>query len=133
VAYDLHIERPATTPDSEPEAISLEEWKAAVSATPGVRLVEAPAHTAINPQTGEVISIGARDGDAEVFFADDREWRFVFRWGRRSARFAARFELGDTLDPIWVAAVALASRLGAVIRGDEGEVYDLKTGTVVDT
>ena len=40
----------------------------------------------------------------------------------------ARFETGDSSDPVWVASVALASRLRAVIRGDEGEIYDLLTG-----
>lgn len=31
-------------------------------------------------------------------------------------------------DPVWAAAVSLALRLRAVIRGDHGETYDLQTG-----
>jgi hypothetical protein len=37
----------------------------------------------------------------------------------------------NTSDPSWQAAIALASRLDAIIRGDEGEVYDLTTGKVI--
>jgi hypothetical protein len=33
--------------------------------------------------------------------------------------FPAGFEPGDASPPVWVAAAKLASRLGAVIRGDE--------------
>ncbi len=48
----------------------------------------------------------------------------VFRWFRGSVSFAARFEPGDIAHPVWTAAVSLASLLGAVIRGDDGELYD---------
>ncbi len=112
--------------------IPLEEWCAAVGEISGVRLFADGAHTFTNPATGEVISLGARKGDAEVLFADSREWHSVFRWRGDSAVFAARFDPGDASHPAWAAAVALASRLGAVIRGDEGEIYDLQTGDIVD-
>lgn len=125
MAYDLHIERADETP------ISLSEWRAAVEAAEGVRLFAAAAHTITNPKTGEVISIGAREGDVEVLFPDG-EWVSVFRWRGESAVFAARFDPTETSHPAWRAAVALATRLGAVIRGDEGEVYDFETGEVVD-
>ena len=50
-----------------------------------------------------------------------------------SAAFKARFEAGDASHPAWAAAVSLADRLGAEIRGDAGEVYDLQTGQVIKT
>jgi hypothetical protein len=125
MAYDLHIERADETP------IALSDWRAAVEATEGVRLFAAAAHTITNPKTGEVISIGAREGDTEVLFPDC-EWVSVFRWRGESAVFAARFDPTETSHPAWRAAVALATSLGAVIRGDEGEVYDFETGEVTD-
>jgi len=72
------------------------------------------------------------EGDAEVYFPKDGKWVPVFRWTGESASFAARFEPGDVSHPVWKTAVALASRLAAVIRGDEGEIYDLETGEIVD-
>ena len=125
MAYDLHIERTEDLP------IALSEWHAAVAATEGVRLFAATAHTITNPRTGEVISIGAREGDTEVLFPEGK-WHSVFRWRGHSAVFAARFEPTDTSHPVWKAAVYLATHLGAVIRGDEGEVYDFQTGEVND-
>jgi hypothetical protein len=122
MAYDLHIERP------EKQPIALSEWRLAVQATEGVRLFGANAHRIRNPKTGEVISVGAREGDAEVFFADVGEWRAVFLWRGESAVFAARFDTTDKSHPVWKAAVALASRLGATIRGDEGEEYLSSSG-----
>jgi hypothetical protein len=125
MGYDLHIERVN-------KPIALSEWRAAVEATEGVRLFAAPAHTITNPKTREVISIGAREGDAEVFFPDSGEWHPVFYWRGDSAVFPARFDPTETSHPTWVAAVALATRLGAAIRGDEGEVYDFETGEVTN-
>ena len=121
MAYSLHLER-------KDRPISLSEWRAAVEATDGVRLHDADKHSAANPRTGEKITIRARSGDAEVFFPDSGRWHWVFLWSRSKAVFAARFVPSETSDPAWRAAVALASRLGATIRGDEGETYDLETG-----
>ena len=126
MAYDLHIER------TNQEPIALSEWRAVVENTNGVRLFAGAGHTVTNPKTGEVISVGARDGDTEVFFPNDSEWRSVFRWRGKSAVFAARFNTTETSHPVWQAAVALASRLDAVIRGDGGEIYDFETGKATD-
>jgi hypothetical protein len=125
MAYDLHIERADETP------IPSSEWRAAIEATEGVRLFAAAAHTITNPKTGELVSIGARDGDAEVLFLAG-EWVSVFRWRDGSAVFTTRFDPTETTHPAWRAAVALATRLGAVIRGDAGELYDFQTGEVTD-
>lgn len=126
MAYYLHIEGQTRPP------IELSEWRAAVEALEGVRLFAAAAHTVINPKTDEVISIGAREGDTEVFFSDTDEWHSIFRWRGDSAVFAPQFDPTETSHPTWRAAVALATHLGAVIRGDEGEVYDFETGEVTD-
>jgi hypothetical protein len=131
MAYDFHIERKRDSPDSNLTPISLAECRAAVAATEGVRLFAARAHTITNPKTGEVISIPAREGDAEVFFSDGGQWHSVFRWRGDSAVFAGRVDPRDTSHPVWVAAVALATYLSAVIRGDRGEIYDLQTGEII--
>ena len=59
MAYDLHIERAGERP------IALNEWRAAVEATAGVRLFTAAVHTATNPRTGATVSFRAREGDTE--------------------------------------------------------------------
>lgn len=130
--YELHIERLPLSDEGEPAPIPLDQWKSALLATEGVRLCPPGANTVTNPKTGEIISIPRRDGDAEVYFSDERAWQPVFRWFEGAAHVNARFEPGDSSHPVWVAAVALASRLGAVVRGDDGEVYDLQTGEVAD-
>jgi hypothetical protein len=134
VSYSLHIRRPTEDPNEDPTPISLEEWRAAVAVTEGVRLFSDKAYTATVPTTGEVIKIIATEGDAEVFFPSDDRWYPVFRWHEGSAAFNARFfEPGDASHPTWAAAVSLADRVGAEIRGDKGEAYDLQTGQVIKT
>jgi hypothetical protein len=124
MAYCLHIEREDRAP------IALAEWQAAVAKTEGVRIFALAAHTGINPQTGEVLRMRANEGDTDVFFPDENEWQSIFRWHGDSAIFAARFETTETSHPIWKASVALATLLGARIRGDEGEIYDFATGNI---
>jgi hypothetical protein len=132
MAYELHLERLPLSDEGEPTPIPFDDWKAALSATEGVRLCPPGANTITNPKTGEVISIPRRDGDAEVYFSDERAWHPVFRWFEGAAHVNANFKLGDSSHPVWVAAVALATRLDAVVRGDDGESYDLQTGEVID-
>ena len=131
MAYELHIEGVDRNENGEPMHIALADWKAACSATTGVRLCAETTHTITNPKTGEVISIPRRDGDAEVYFSDESMWHAVFNWFDGAAHFNARFEPGDSSHPVWRAAVALSSCLGAAIRGDDGERYDLQTGEVI--
>ena len=131
--YCLHICRPTGDPDEDLSPIPLEEWRAAVAVTEGVRLFGGKAHVATVPTTGQVIKISANEGDAEVFFQSDGRWYPVFRWFEGSASFAARLDPADASNPVWAVAASLATRLGAVIRGDEGELYDLRTGQVMGT
>lgn len=125
MAYDLRIERDKGLP------IALDEWHEAIKSTEGVRIFADVAQTVSNPKNGNVISINARNGDAEVLFPDG-VWRSVFRWRGAAAVFVARFDPTETSHPVWRSAVAMANRLNAMIRGDEGEIYDLKTGEVID-
>jgi hypothetical protein len=118
--------------DEDLTPISLEEWRTAVTVTEGVRLFGGKAHVATVPTTGQVIKVSAKEGDAEVFFQSDGRWYPVFAWFEGSVSFAARLNPADASNPVWAAAVSLATRLGAVIRGDEGELYDLRTGRVIE-
>jgi hypothetical protein len=108
--------------------IPLEEWRAAVAATPGVRLHAAEFHTLTNPTTNQVLRFKVNDGDTEVFFPVEGQWHPAIRWSKGMASFNARLEPGDASHPVWAAAVSLAARLNAVIQGDDGEIYDLQTG-----
>ena len=130
--YRLHICRPIGDLDEDLTAIPLEEWRAAVAVTEGVRLFGGRAHVAEAP-TGQIIKVSANEGDAEVFFPSDDRWYPVFTWFEGSASFAARLDPADASNPVWAVAASLATRLGAVIRGDEGELYDLRTGRVMGT
>jgi hypothetical protein len=132
MAYELHIEGTTRNEESDRTPLALGDWKVAVSQTEGVRLSSKAADTLTNPKTGEVLRIPRREGDVEVYFPDERAWYGVFRWFDGAAHFNARFEPGDRFDPVWAAAAALASRMGAAIRGDDGEAYDLETGEVTD-
>lgn len=133
MAYELHIERLPINDEGDPTPIPLEQWKAALLATEGVRLCPQGVHTITNPKTGEVIGIPRRDGDAEVYFPEVQAWHPVFRWFEGAAHVNAKFKPGDSLHPVWLATVGLASQLGAVVRGDDGEFYDLQTGETTDT
>src|SRR5262249_41142049 len=111
--YELHIERV-----EEEGGISLDEWLKAIAGTEGVRLVRATEHTIINPRTGQRISVPASEGDAEVFFPKIGGWLAVFSWRRGSVAFNVGNEPLDANNPAFLAATALATRLGATIRGD---------------
>jgi hypothetical protein len=132
MAYCLNIQRLPLNEEGEPTPIPLEDWKSALSSTEGARLCVQKALTITNPKTGEVIKIPHREGDAEVYFPDDRTWRAVFGWFRGSASFRASVALERLPNPVWSVAANLASHLGAVIRSDDGEIYDLQSGKVTD-
>lgn len=131
MAYELHIERGPFNERGESSGIGLEEWKQALAGMEGVRLCSTEPFKVTLKENGASLMMSHPDGDAEVLFAPG-DWQPVFHWGGKNATFKAAFEPGDMSHPVWKAAVALASKLGASIRGDEGEVYDLETGEVVE-
>ena len=123
MAYEIHIDRVSDdgTP-LEPE-LSLDEWKAIVSETNESRL-KSTDHSFTNPRTGEVITIGRRDGDTEMLI--NQEWLPIFLWrnGRVSFKGLPSFDNPD--DPIRRIAFSLAAKLDARVVGDGGEFYDQK-------
>lgn len=114
MAYELHIKR-------EPQGISLDEWLEAVATVPGLRLARAPAE-ALNPLTGETVSVPSAKGTVEVL-SGEGEWCTAFRFARDQISFKATRTIESAFDPTHIAASALAEKLGAKILGDEGETY----------
>lgn len=127
MGYSLYIER-SNSP------IPTEEWKAAVESTEGLRLASKEAETATNPKTGETISIKMEPCDVELYLPDADQWVMAIMWAgnRGSGSFNSRgvsaaTDYGDIDDPGWKSISSLARTLGALIRGEEGEIYDLET------
>ena len=90
MAYELHIERLGKDKDGETIPITLEEWKSAVAATPGVRLC-APGIRTVTMPDGASLNLPVGDGDVEVSFPDEQAWQAVFRWHAGAASFNGRF------------------------------------------
>jgi len=112
MAYGLHIERK--------NDIELAEWQSAVQSSADARLDESE-NPATNPATGEKIVVPGLAGAAAVHI--NGQWVKVFRWRKGKVTFNAPASTSSK-DPVMAVALALASVLFAVIRGDEGEVYD---------
>jgi len=111
MAYELSIER--DTP------LTIDEWRAAVEAEPALRYGPIDS-TATNPRTGATIVVKGMEGDASME-VDGRQVN-VFRWYRGRVTFKAR-AVENASDPVSKVAFVLARRLGAVLRGEEGEIY----------
>lgn len=127
MGYSIHIELP------NEGKIAIDEWLAAVEQADNCRVKEESGHSSINPKTGETIKLGGSPGDAEIFDPDEEEWVPALHWREStgSANVNGRaigFEDGTLVGPIWDVIRSLAVVLGAQVRGDEGEVYDLETG-----
>src|SRR5262245_25983283 len=95
MAYALHIERMS---GGERVRIPLEEWKRALAAVEGVRLCTQRALTLTSKQ-GNVLRIPHRDGDAEVYFPEDKAWQAVFNWFQGSATFKPDYPPGGIAKP----------------------------------
>jgi hypothetical protein len=120
MAYELHIERP----NGE---IALAEWKLAIAGIDGVKPYSGDG-TIRNPKTGELIQLANTEAGAEFYAPGDRELLSFFIWHHGRISFKPKLAAGEISDHLWQAATTLASRLHAVIRGDQGELYDFKTG-----
>jgi len=115
MGYELHFER-------EP-VITLEEWKAGVSGVAHVRL-NADGASATNPKTGEVISIGGVDGDAEIEVGN--RWQPFFRWRDRGWITFGYVDDFDNPDSRVRQLIArLSGLLEAKVVDDEGEVHNV--------
>jgi hypothetical protein len=119
MAYELHIERKS-------HELTIAEWKTAVIQLDGVRLANNDS-SAVNPSTGEVISIANHAGAVEILL-ESEQWVTCFHFVRGQASFRATVNIESASDPVHIAATKLAAALGAEIVGDEGETYDWQVG-----
>ena len=123
MAYAIHIER-------ENNRISLEEWTSAINRIDTARIGSGSA-TAINPATGESISVSENSGDVEVLFSSGgifgigtkKEWRHCLTFHNGRASFNASDDIESPKNQLHIVVVEIAKRLSARIVGDEGEVY----------
>ena len=122
MGYSIHIQRE--------ESISLEEWEKAISKISGIKLDTEPM-VAVNPKTGESISIPAEKGDVAVLFehkgflgfGKKQLWEKCIYFTNGRATFNATNDIENTNNPIHRAVASIAKSLSASIVGDEGEIY----------
>ena len=121
--------------------LSLGEWVGAITAVPGVRPVEGNVAGLgswlgyyVNPfgsPGGQFHDRPDRAHDAEVFFAETGRWLRAFYWHARPepGLGVVTFDAGPVsvssdAYPVWVAARALAKRLGVELVGEDETIYD---------
>jgi hypothetical protein len=114
MAYSLHI----VIDDDE---IDITDWADAVADIDGVK-IDASDSTAVNPGTGEEISIASSEGDVSVLMGSEWVKCIYFCDGR--ATFNAVVDIESSNNPVHIAASRISGALGAKIIGDEGEVYE---------
>ena len=110
MAYELYIERNP--------AISLEEWRIAVSQHPALQYGPVSS-LSIDGRTDEMVVVRGGEGDVSMAFEDQS--LKLFRWHEGHIIFSAgTFDRAN--DPIVSMAWRLAKALGAVVRSDDVEV-----------
>jgi hypothetical protein len=123
MAYMIHITRDVDGLESVQD-IPIEDWVNAVSRIDGVRLAEGDYSVRL-PETGQVFVMRNNGGDAELHFPHTGEWRRVFRWDVDGIQFVGTEEFGsDSACQLRSVARALAAALGAVMRGEDGRIFD---------
>jgi hypothetical protein len=119
------------------QSISFEEWKSAVASVEGVRFQMADAFVTYPDRPEETIAVAYREGSVEVYLPQFDLWAPAIIWFDGRAQFKLPPVVDDTdammygADPIWLAAARLSFMLGAQIRGIDGELYDLESGTEI--
>ncbi|MYM94055.1 hypothetical protein [Duganella vulcania] len=113
MGYDLHITKATESSRGSQKPISELEWKNAVAAD-GLLEMDTTA-TAINPRTHEIIQVSnplmASWTDPET----NEKHYFSYRRGEISVRNPSENAIKKMKE--------LASRFGAQVLGDEGEIY----------
>ncbi len=121
LAYMIHIER--YDPIGKRVPIPENEWVEAVAANGDIRLMAGDV-VALNPTTGELISVKNNRLDAELFDEQHNSWMPIFFWSTRGKiSFKATAEFENPQSSLKAMATKLAQTLNASVVGDEGEVY----------
>jgi hypothetical protein len=122
MAYMIHITRNPEWDEDGP-AITLAEWQSAVAAMDGVRLAEGDYSVRL-PETGQTFVLRNNGGDADLHHPHVNEWRRTFRFDAESIQFRGPEDFDNPANHLRQVACRLAAALGAVVCGDDGEIYD---------
>jgi hypothetical protein len=117
----IHITRNPQMAD-DGQGITLAEWVDAVERIEGVWLAEGD-YSARLPETGQMFVLRNNGGDAEVHHPSANEWRRTFRFDGVGILFRGPEDFDDPASDLRQVACRLAVALGAVVCGDEGEIY----------
>ena len=125
MATGMHIERRR---DGVYEPISLDEWRAAVEATEGVRFAstrKSERHgCGCGPRT-----VGVKEGDVEVYFPDNDVWYLVFLWTERGAPTCSLcVEFSELVPAVRAVSNSLSTCLGAAVVDDDGHFLAAESG-----
>jgi hypothetical protein len=117
MSFEVIVTRVAGSSDSHGN-IAISDWKGLVDDDPGLRLKAEP-YVAVNPKTGEKITLAMGKADAEIHI--DGEWLPFLRFlnGRLVTEYHDDFE--DPSNAIRTKIAAVAKRLGGVITTDAGD------------
>jgi hypothetical protein len=114
MSYTICIERD--------EPIALAEWSELIRSRADVRMLETDSSFR-NPTTGEVISIGRVEGDAELLL--EGTWVPCFRWQEDGAiAFNAPDDFDQPTSVVRRVALELTKGLRARLVGEAGEEYE---------
>jgi hypothetical protein len=112
VGVELIIER------ADYLTISIDEWRQLVTSDPDLRFRTEP-YCAVNPQTGDRIVVPPAEADTELHSSESWEPFLWFDGGRLALGYRDRFD--DPQIPVRLKIVAIAQRLGAVVRSDASD------------
>src|SRR5215469_7460409 len=105
MSVSLLVERMHSHPSGP---ISLDEWKQLIASDPDLRLRTEP-YLAVNPRTGDRITIPAGEADTELLSGE--EWLPFLWFSRGRLEIAYRDEFDDPTDPIRLKLAKIAIQL----------------------
>ena len=119
MAYAIHVRR-----RDEDAGITLEEWLAAVAASPSARIMTTPL------DLGRGVMLSPAPGDVELFSAKEQRWIPVFQGTVLDDNELYISTRAEALESPEVLAFLCHAKtmLDAVVTGDDGEEYDVTTG-----
>ena len=113
MAYDLHITKASDWSESPKTPITEDQWKGAVRADGELQIDEVA--TTANPKTKEVIQI---NNPLMASWVDPQtRLKHYFYYSR------GKITVKNPTDRVIAKMKAIASKLGAKVQGDEGELY----------
>lgn len=111
--YDLHITKASEWPESSKQPITEEQWKAIVTADSELQMDTTA--TAMNPKTREIIQVTNPLMASWTDPKSNQKYYFYYSRGKITVKNPSENAIKKMK--------ALASKIGAQVRGDEGERY----------